>query len=96
MTTSMSQYIAFKAANNEVFVATQRAALNMAYQDITVNTGEIDVVATFTGQVIEMCQPYWSARVMQCVTISCAVIRNYILLNIPTLLYTLFVLCFRT
>jgi len=37
--------------NDEVFVATRRAALNMAYQDITVKTGEIDVVATLTGQV---------------------------------------------
>lgn len=42
--------------NNEVFVATQRAALNMAYQDITVKTGEIDVVATLTGQV---CKKYY-------------------------------------
>lgn len=45
------QYIAFRVINNEVFVATQRAALNMAYQDITVKTGEIDIVAKITGQV---------------------------------------------
>lgn len=46
------EYIAFRVANNEVFVSTKRAALNMAYQDITVKTGEIDIVATFTGQDI--------------------------------------------
>ena len=45
------QYIVFRVANNEVFVAVRRAALNMAYQDITVKNGEIDVVATVTGQV---------------------------------------------
>ena len=51
MTTGVLQYIAFRVANNEVFVSTKRAALNMAYQDITVKTGEIDIVAKFTGQV---------------------------------------------
>ena len=50
------QYIAFRVANNEVFVATRRAAMNMAHQDITVKTGEIDVVATLTGQVCEYIQ----------------------------------------
>ena len=37
--------------NNEIFVSTKQAALNMAYQDITTSNGKIDIVATITGQV---------------------------------------------
>ena len=47
------QYIAFKVHNDEIFVSTRQAALNMAYQDITTSNGKIDIVATITGQVIK-------------------------------------------
>ncbi|XP_065886463.1 leucine--tRNA ligase, cytoplasmic-like isoform X2 [Dysidea avara] len=46
------KYIAFKVVNGEVFISTRRSALNMAYQDITAKPGEIEEVATITGQDI--------------------------------------------
>lgn len=44
------KYIAFKTTkNNEVWIATRRAARNMSYQDFTSVTGEVKVVAELTG-----------------------------------------------
>ena len=39
--------------NGEVFISTRKSALNMAYQDITAKPGEIEEVATITGQVCD-------------------------------------------
>lgn len=44
------KYIAFKLINNEIGVCSRRAALNMSYQDLTPNVGDIDVIAEFEGQ----------------------------------------------
>lgn len=45
------KYIAF-SVNNEVFVCTQRAASNMAYQGFTQADGKVDILAELTGQDI--------------------------------------------
>lgn len=44
------KYIAFKMINNEIGVCSQRAALNMSYQDLTPKVGELDILAEFDGQ----------------------------------------------
>lgn len=45
------KYIAFKTTkNNEIWICTNRAARNLAYQGFTATDGKIDVVAELTGQ----------------------------------------------
>ena len=44
--------MAFKAKGDEVYVATERAALNMAYQGLTATENEVEVLLEFTGIVI--------------------------------------------
>ncbi|XP_065833343.1 leucine--tRNA ligase, cytoplasmic-like isoform X1 [Oscarella lobularis] len=43
------KYVAFKAKGDEVYVATERAALNMAYQGLTATENEVEVLLEFTG-----------------------------------------------
>ena len=45
-------YIAFRVKTGEVFVSTERAALNMAYQDFTAEFGKMDVLLRMKGKVI--------------------------------------------
>lgn len=44
------KYIAFRLINNEIGICSQRAALNMSYQDLTPNVGKLDIIAELTGQ----------------------------------------------
>ena len=50
------KYVAFKvvkaAGKPEVYVCTERAARNMAYQGFTSNDGQVEVIAELTGQDI--------------------------------------------
>lgn len=68
------QYIAFKVHNSEIFISTRQAALNMAYQDITASNGEIDIVATVTGQVIS-CYVNNNQRFMEFITFNYSTIK---------------------
>lgn len=44
------QYVAVKANATELFIMSERSARNLAYQDVFVETGKVDVVLAFTGQ----------------------------------------------
>lgn len=44
------KYIAFKLINNEIGICSQRAALNMSYQDLTPKFAQLDIIAELTGQ----------------------------------------------
>ena len=46
-------YIAFRVKTGEVFISTTRAALNMAYQDITSEFGKTQVLLHLKGEVWE-------------------------------------------
>ena len=43
------EYVAFEAMDNDVFITTQRAAKNMAYQDLTPEFGKVKVLTKLTG-----------------------------------------------
>lgn len=45
-------YIAFELANNEIFICTKWAALNMAYQLFTKEFGKYDVIVEMKGKDI--------------------------------------------
>lgn len=45
-------YIAFEIANNDIFICTQRAARNMAYQGFTKDNGVVPVVKELMGEDI--------------------------------------------
>uniref|UniRef100_A0A6P7HDN4 leucine--tRNA ligase n=1 Tax=Diabrotica virgifera virgifera TaxID=50390 RepID=A0A6P7HDN4_DIAVI len=49
------KYIGFETKNNEVFVCTQRAARNMAFQEFTKEQGKFDIVVELTGQDLLGC-----------------------------------------
>lgn len=49
------KYVAFKTANGDVFISTQRAARNMSYQGFTKENGEVPVVQQLMGQDILGC-----------------------------------------
>ena len=42
-------YVAFQAKNDEVYITTMRAALNMAWQELTPVYGKVDVLVNLTG-----------------------------------------------
>ena len=44
-------YVAFQTSNQEIFISTYRAALNMSYQAMTPVEGQIEVLAKLKGQV---------------------------------------------
>lgn len=46
------KYIAFEMLNGEVGICSERAALNMSYQDLTPQTGKLNIYAEFDGQAI--------------------------------------------
>lgn len=46
------KYIAFETADKEIFVCTQRSALNMAYQGYTPEEGKLEVALELVGQDI--------------------------------------------
>lgn len=46
------RYIAYTLANDDIFISTERAARNMAYQEFFKNEGKIDIVIELTGQDI--------------------------------------------
>lgn len=46
------RYVAWEAINGEIFVSTERAARNMAFQDLTPESGKYKIVAELTGQDI--------------------------------------------
>lgn len=43
------EYIAFKMINQEIGICSERAALNMSYQDMTDETGKLEIVSRLTG-----------------------------------------------
>lgn len=45
------RYIAYVLSNGDVFVSTERAARNMAYQEFFKEEGKIEIVAELFGQV---------------------------------------------
>lgn len=45
-------YVAFQTSNQEIFISTYRAALNMSYQAMTPVEGQIEVLAKLKGQDI--------------------------------------------
>lgn len=45
------RYIAYNLANGDIFISTQRAARNMAYQGFMKTEGQIDIIAELSGQV---------------------------------------------
>ena len=45
------KYVAHELKNGDIFVCTNRAARNMAYQGFTKNDGKVDVVVDLVGQV---------------------------------------------
>lgn len=45
-------YIAYVLPNGDVYISTERAARNMAYQDFFEEEGKIPIVLKFTGKVI--------------------------------------------
>lgn len=47
------KYIAFETADKEIFICTQRSALNMAYQGFTPEEGKLEVALVLVGQVCE-------------------------------------------
>ncbi|XP_048511037.1 leucine--tRNA ligase, cytoplasmic isoform X2 [Athalia rosae] len=46
------RYIAYSLANGDIFVSTERAARNMAYQGFTKTEGKVDIIAELIGQDI--------------------------------------------
>lgn len=46
------KYVAFKLANGDIFICTERAALNMSYQGLTKENGKVDTLLRLTGQDI--------------------------------------------
>lgn len=48
------KYVAFETADKEIFVCTERAALNMAYQGFTPEEGKLEVAFELVGQVCEL------------------------------------------
>lgn len=53
-------YIAFKLNNENIFVCSERAALNMSYQGFTAKNGEYEIIAKLKGQVIMIFNSYLS------------------------------------
>lgn len=47
------KYVAFETADKEIFVCTQRSALNMAYQGFTPEEGKLEVALELVGQVCD-------------------------------------------
>lgn len=47
---AQTNYIAFVMVNNEIGICTKRAALNMCYQNLTPNFGDLEIVAEISGQ----------------------------------------------
>jgi len=45
------KYIAYNVANEDIYISTERAARNMAYQGFFKNEGKIDIILKFTGLV---------------------------------------------
>ncbi|KAH0956365.1 hypothetical protein HN011_009416 [Eciton burchellii] len=43
------KYIAYNVANEDIYISTERAARNMAYQGFFKNEGKIDIILKFTG-----------------------------------------------
>lgn len=45
------RYIAFENSHGEIFISTERAAKNMAFQGFTRQEGKVDVLVELSGQV---------------------------------------------
>jgi leucyl-tRNA synthetase len=69
------EYGAFEVNDTDIFVCTERAALNMAYQNLSKVRGKVSCVAKFTGQDLMGCAveapnaPYAKVHVLPMLTI---------------------------
>lgn len=48
-------YIAYTVSNGDIFISTERAARNMAYQGFFKEEGKIPIVTKLVGKVVSSC-----------------------------------------